>query len=189
MEHSGEDFFGDGGFVDPLHAEGVVFAGVGALLGAFEKVGAVVAAPRRRLQVVVVDEAVEFAGDAADHGAAVHVGGGEAGGGDAAEVGGRREEHDGFAGAGGGDGGADAGEGFAVDDDVVGGAGGREKRGEEEAEEGAGSHGWDGGGLGGENKLFAWGREGMRGSGGRGVRESGRQPGWAGQPAGHARGT
>jgi hypothetical protein len=46
-------------------------------------------------------------------------------------VGGRREEHDGFAKAGGLDRSADAGEGFAVDDDVVGVGGDSEQQGED----------------------------------------------------------
>ena len=140
MKHVGEDFFRDPGFVDPLHVQRVVLTGVGAFFGTFEKVGAIVAAPGGGLQVVVVDEAVEFPCDAADHGAAIHVGRGQPGGRDAAKVGGRREEDDGFAKASGLDRSADAGEGFAVDDDVVGGADRREEGGEENEEKGAGIH-------------------------------------------------
>ena len=94
LKHVGEDFFRDPGFVDPLHVQRVVLAGVGAFFRAFEKVGAIVAAPRRGLQIVIVDVTVKFPRDAADDGAAIHVGRGQPGGRDAAEVGGLREEHD-----------------------------------------------------------------------------------------------
>ena len=80
---------------------------------------------------MIVDVTVEFPRDAADHGAAIHIGRGQPRGRDAAKVGGRREEDDGFAQASGLDRSADAGESFAVDDDVGRVGGEREQQGEE----------------------------------------------------------
>lgn len=70
---------------------------------------------------MVVDFLVEFACEAADNGFVAGVGPAEAGGGEAAEVGVGSDDDDGESESFGLDGGGDAGGGWAVDNEVVGG--------------------------------------------------------------------
>jgi hypothetical protein len=65
----------------------------------------------------------------------------------------------------------------------VGGADRRKEGGEENEEKGAGIHAWDGGGLEGENKLFAWDVISKRRSVGFVVRQIGRHLRVAVEPA------